>query len=150
MFSHTRPPPSAPLLRPLLPPPPTNRLRGILSHAMVMCTKNEEGKVEVIAPPAGAVAGDLVSVNGYPRTHRHLVQMRRVAVVVSVVVSVVFFPLPVPLHGVGLRWEPPLSPGWGLLICRRVRARSCNSACSRVLRFARSFSRVFQAHPMRS
>jgi len=34
---------------------------------MVMCTKSEAGKVEVIAPPAGAVPGDLVMVDGYPR-----------------------------------------------------------------------------------
>ena len=45
------------------------KLRGILSQAMVMCTKDEEsGKVEIIAPPADAIPGDLVHFEGYERT----------------------------------------------------------------------------------
>ena len=42
------------------------KMRGILSEAMVMCASTPE-KVEVLSPPAGAVPGDLVHVDGFPR-----------------------------------------------------------------------------------
>jgi tRNA-binding EMAP/Myf-like protein len=40
------------------------KMRGIMSEAMVMCA-SEDGKVEVIDPPAGAVPGDIVTVPGF-------------------------------------------------------------------------------------
>uniref|UniRef100_A0A182RLP2 tRNA-binding domain-containing protein n=1 Tax=Anopheles funestus TaxID=62324 RepID=A0A182RLP2_ANOFN len=42
------------------------KMRGILSEAMVMCASSPDG-VEILAPPEGAVPGDLVHVEGYPR-----------------------------------------------------------------------------------
>ena len=40
------------------------KMRGIVSEAMVMCASTPE-KVEILAPPAGAVPGDLVKVPGF-------------------------------------------------------------------------------------
>merc|ERR1712150_311506 len=40
------------------------KMRGIVSEAMVMCASTPE-KVEILAPPAGAVPGDLVRVPGF-------------------------------------------------------------------------------------
>ncbi|XP_063362978.1 aminoacyl tRNA synthase complex-interacting multifunctional protein 1 [Cydia amplana] len=42
------------------------KMRGVTSEAMVMCASSPE-KVEVLIPPTGAVPGDLVSCEGYPR-----------------------------------------------------------------------------------
>uniref|UniRef100_A0A182MYE4 tRNA-binding domain-containing protein n=1 Tax=Anopheles dirus TaxID=7168 RepID=A0A182MYE4_9DIPT len=42
------------------------KMRGILSEAMVMCASTPE-RVEILAPPEGAVPGDLVHVEGFPR-----------------------------------------------------------------------------------
>uniref|UniRef100_A0A182K4Y2 tRNA-binding domain-containing protein n=1 Tax=Anopheles christyi TaxID=43041 RepID=A0A182K4Y2_9DIPT len=42
------------------------KMRGILSEAMVMCASTPD-RVEILAPPEGAVQGDLVHVEGYPR-----------------------------------------------------------------------------------
>ncbi|XP_061714171.1 aminoacyl tRNA synthase complex-interacting multifunctional protein 1 [Cydia pomonella] len=42
------------------------KMRGVTSEAMVMCASSPE-KVEVLVPPSGAVPGDLVSCEGYPR-----------------------------------------------------------------------------------
>ncbi|XP_050090614.1 aminoacyl tRNA synthase complex-interacting multifunctional protein 1 [Anopheles aquasalis] len=42
------------------------KMRGILSEAMVMCASTPD-KVEILAPPEGAVPGDLVHVEGFPR-----------------------------------------------------------------------------------
>uniref|UniRef100_A0A182P8G4 tRNA-binding domain-containing protein n=1 Tax=Anopheles epiroticus TaxID=199890 RepID=A0A182P8G4_9DIPT len=42
------------------------KMRGILSEAMVMCASTPD-RVEILAPPEGAVPGDLVHVEGYPR-----------------------------------------------------------------------------------
>ncbi|CAG4930728.1 unnamed protein product [Colias eurytheme] len=42
------------------------KMRGVTSEAMVMCASSPE-KVEVLLPPSGAVPGDLVSCDGYPR-----------------------------------------------------------------------------------
>uniref|UniRef100_A0A182TZZ9 tRNA-binding domain-containing protein n=1 Tax=Anopheles melas TaxID=34690 RepID=A0A182TZZ9_9DIPT len=42
------------------------KMRGILSEAMVMCASTPD-RVEILAPPADAVPGDLVHVEGYPR-----------------------------------------------------------------------------------
>jgi aminoacyl tRNA synthase complex-interacting multifunctional protein 1 len=42
------------------------KMRGVTSEAMVMCASTPE-KVEIMAPPAGAVPGDLVSCEGFPR-----------------------------------------------------------------------------------
>lgn len=41
-------------------------MRGVTSEAMVMCASSPD-KVEVLSPPAGAVPGDLVSCDGFPR-----------------------------------------------------------------------------------
>ncbi|XP_056109540.1 aminoacyl tRNA synthase complex-interacting multifunctional protein 1a [Rhinichthys klamathensis goyatoka] len=41
------------------------KMRGVLSQAMVMCASSPE-KVEILDPPSGAVAGDRVSVQGFP------------------------------------------------------------------------------------
>jgi aminoacyl tRNA synthase complex-interacting multifunctional protein 1 len=42
------------------------KMRGVNSEAMVMCASTPE-KVEVMSPPAGAVPGDLISCEGFPR-----------------------------------------------------------------------------------
>ncbi|XP_054741294.1 aminoacyl tRNA synthase complex-interacting multifunctional protein 1 [Anastrepha obliqua] len=42
------------------------KMRGVTSEAMVMCASTAD-KVEVLSPPAGAVPGDLVHCEGYPR-----------------------------------------------------------------------------------
>ncbi|CAH1636429.1 unnamed protein product [Spodoptera littoralis] len=42
------------------------KMRGITSEAMVMCASSPE-KVEILMPPQGAVPGDLVECEGYPR-----------------------------------------------------------------------------------
>lgn len=41
-------------------------MRGVTSEAMVMCASSAE-KVEVLVPPSGAIPGDLVECEGYPR-----------------------------------------------------------------------------------
>lgn len=43
------------------------KMRGIMSHAMVMCASTPE-KVEILAPPVGSKAGDIVTVPGYQGT----------------------------------------------------------------------------------
>ncbi|RVE54034.1 hypothetical protein evm_001437 [Chilo suppressalis] len=43
------------------------KMRGVTSEAMVMCASSPE-KVEVLIPPNGAIPGDLVTCEGYPRT----------------------------------------------------------------------------------
>lgn len=40
------------------------KMRGVLSEAMVMCASTPD-KVEILAPPEGAVPGDLVTVPGF-------------------------------------------------------------------------------------
>ena len=40
------------------------KMRGIVSEAMVMCASTPD-KVEILAPPEGAVPGDLVTVVGF-------------------------------------------------------------------------------------
>ncbi|XP_063708433.1 aminoacyl tRNA synthase complex-interacting multifunctional protein 1 [Culicoides brevitarsis] len=42
------------------------KMRGVLSEGMVMCASTPE-KVEVLAPPAGSVPGDLIHCEGFPR-----------------------------------------------------------------------------------
>ncbi|XP_034252995.1 aminoacyl tRNA synthase complex-interacting multifunctional protein 1 isoform X2 [Thrips palmi] len=42
------------------------KMRGVTSQAMVMCASTPE-KVEILNPPAGALPGDHVHVEGYPR-----------------------------------------------------------------------------------
>lgn len=42
------------------------KMRGVTSEAMVMCASSPE-KVEILTPPQGAVPGDLVQCEGYPR-----------------------------------------------------------------------------------
>lgn len=42
------------------------KMRGIVSEGMVMCASSPDA-VEVLRPPSGSVAGDLVSCDGYPR-----------------------------------------------------------------------------------
>jgi len=43
------------------------KMRGVLSQGMIMCASSADGRVEVLAVPAGAQPGDLVSVEGFPR-----------------------------------------------------------------------------------
>jgi len=43
-----------------------SKMRGIMSEAMVMCASTPE-KVEILAPPPGAKAGDVVEVKGFNR-----------------------------------------------------------------------------------
>ncbi|CAH2238403.1 jg21108 [Pararge aegeria aegeria] len=42
------------------------KMRGVTSEAMVMCASSPD-KVEVLIPPNGAIPGDLVTCEGYPR-----------------------------------------------------------------------------------
>ena len=42
------------------------KMRGVTSQAMVMCASTPD-KVEILAPPAGAQPGDLVTVEGFVR-----------------------------------------------------------------------------------
>lgn len=42
-----------------------NKIRGEVSQGMVMCAASEDGKVEIIDPPADAVAGDRITVEGF-------------------------------------------------------------------------------------
>ena len=54
------------------------KIRGIESQAMVMCANAEEEgvtKIEVIDPPAGAVPGDIITVEGCVR-HSHAIVLR--------------------------------------------------------------------------
>jgi len=41
------------------------KMRGVVSQAMVMCASSPE-KVEVLAPPPGAVPGDRITFEGFP------------------------------------------------------------------------------------
>ncbi|KAK4818386.1 hypothetical protein QYF61_012065 [Mycteria americana] len=41
------------------------KMRGVLSQAMVMCASSPE-KVEILAPPPGAVPGDRITFEGFP------------------------------------------------------------------------------------
>jgi len=40
------------------------KLRGLISYAMVMCAE-QDGKIEIVDPPPGAVPGDVVTFEGY-------------------------------------------------------------------------------------
>lgn len=42
------------------------KMRGVTSEAMVMCASTAD-KVEIMSPPEGAVPGDLISCEGFPR-----------------------------------------------------------------------------------
>lgn len=42
------------------------KMRGVTSEAMVMCASSPD-KVEIMSPPDGAVPGDLVTCEGFPR-----------------------------------------------------------------------------------
>lgn len=42
------------------------KMRGVLSEGMIMCASSSD-KVEILEVPAGAVPGDLVSVEGFAR-----------------------------------------------------------------------------------
>merc|ERR1712004_36947 len=50
-----------------------SKMRGIVSEAMVMCASTPE-KVEILAPPAGAIPGDLVRVPGFEGTPDDLIK----------------------------------------------------------------------------
>ncbi|XP_064004519.1 aminoacyl tRNA synthase complex-interacting multifunctional protein 1 isoform X3 [Pogoniulus pusillus] len=41
------------------------KMRGVVSQAMVMCASSPE-KVEILAPPSGAVPGDRITFEGFP------------------------------------------------------------------------------------
>jgi len=43
------------------------KMRGIMSHAMVMCASTPE-KVEILCPPSNSKPGDKITVNGFPGT----------------------------------------------------------------------------------
>lgn len=43
-------------------------MRGVVSQAMVMCASSPE-KVEILAPPPGAVPGDRITFEGFPGKH---------------------------------------------------------------------------------
>jgi len=49
------------------------KMRGIMSEAMVMCASTPE-KVEILAPPAGAAPGDVVTVPGFEGTPDELIK----------------------------------------------------------------------------
>jgi len=49
------------------------KMRGIMSEAMVMCASTPE-KVEILAPPAGAQPGDVVTVPGFEGTPDELIK----------------------------------------------------------------------------
>jgi len=49
------------------------KMRGIMSEAMVMCASTPE-KVEILAPPAGAQPGDIVTVPGFEGTPDELIK----------------------------------------------------------------------------
>jgi len=42
------------------------KMRGVLSEGMIMCASSED-RTEVLLPPSGSVAGDLVHVGSHPR-----------------------------------------------------------------------------------
>ena len=42
------------------------KMRGVTSHAMVMCASTPD-KVEILSPPESSKPGDLVEFEGYPR-----------------------------------------------------------------------------------
>ena len=45
------------------------KMRGIMSHAMVLCASNEDhGKVEFLCPPEGSQPGDKVFFRGHEGT----------------------------------------------------------------------------------
>ncbi|XP_075005818.1 aminoacyl tRNA synthase complex-interacting multifunctional protein 1 isoform X3 [Calonectris borealis] len=44
------------------------KMRGVVSQAMVMCASSPE-KVEILAPPPGAVPGDRITFEGFPDQH---------------------------------------------------------------------------------
>ncbi|XP_015598147.1 aminoacyl tRNA synthase complex-interacting multifunctional protein 1 [Cephus cinctus] len=52
------------------------KMRGITSEAMVMCASSPEA-VEILIPPAGAVPGDLVHVEGYPRVPDNILNPKK-------------------------------------------------------------------------
>lgn len=41
-------------------------MRGVTSEAMVMCASSSD-KVEILLPPSGAIPGDVVTCESYPR-----------------------------------------------------------------------------------
>ncbi|NXX19435.1 AIMP1 protein, partial [Podargus strigoides] len=41
------------------------KMRGVVSQAMVMCASSPE-KVEILAPPPGAIPGDRITFEGFP------------------------------------------------------------------------------------
>ncbi|EMP40781.1 Aminoacyl tRNA synthase complex-interacting multifunctional protein 1, partial [Chelonia mydas] len=41
------------------------KMRGVVSQAMVMCASSPE-KVEILAPPSGAVPGERITFEGFP------------------------------------------------------------------------------------
>lgn len=43
------------------------KMRGVVSQAMVMCASSPD-KVEILDPPAGAVAGDRIIFQGFSGT----------------------------------------------------------------------------------
>ena len=43
-------------------------LKGWPSHGMLLCASREDGSVEPLKPPMGSEAGDLVTIENFPRT----------------------------------------------------------------------------------
>ena len=54
------------------------KMRGIVSEGMVMCASSHS-TVELLVPPEGSVAGDLVEVDGYPRDPDTVIDARKSA-----------------------------------------------------------------------
>ncbi|XP_046419265.1 aminoacyl tRNA synthase complex-interacting multifunctional protein 1 [Neodiprion fabricii] len=53
-----------------------SKMRGVTSEAMVMCASTSD-KVEILVPPLGAVPGDLVHVDGYPRAPDNILNSKK-------------------------------------------------------------------------
>jgi aminoacyl tRNA synthase complex-interacting multifunctional protein 1 len=62
----------------------TRKLMGFPSHGMVMCAANEEGKVEFVEPPADAVIGERVMIEGFdgePATENQVIKKKMLDVI---------------------------------------------------------------------
>lgn len=54
------------------------KMRGIVSEGMVMCASTHSA-VELLNPPEGSVAGDLIEIDGYPRDPDKVIDARKSA-----------------------------------------------------------------------
>lgn len=58
------------------------KMRDVLSEGMLMCAKNEAGKIEILIPPHAAQPGDFVTVDGYERKPDTRINTKKKAFVV--------------------------------------------------------------------